>query len=97
MQLRITQLQCDLGATLAIDGNTFSNKWERENSRLLEEHQFSKMHMNLTEMSEMPELFSKRKAIKTFFSPVKSGIYPFVNLTDYLHMYQGYSEISQTQ
>lgn len=87
----------DLGATLAINGNTFSNKCERENNRLLEEHQFSKMDVNLTEMSEMKVLFSKRNAIKTFFSPVKLGIYPFVNLTDYLHIYQGYSEIGQTQ
>lgn len=73
MQLKVIwdAAKVTLGATLL----AINEQKEAKHNRLLEEHQFSKMDMNLMEMSEFQSYFQKGRLLK-LFSPIKSNDAP---------------------
>ena len=73
MQLKITwdTAKVTLGAALLV----INEQKEGKHNRLLEEHPFSKMDMNLMEMSEFQSYFQNGRLLK-LFSPIKSDDVP---------------------
>jgi len=61
--------------TLGAASLAINERKEGKQKRPLEEHQFSKMDMNLTEMSEFQSYFQKGRLLK-LFSPIKSDNVP---------------------